>query len=313
MVAASVPIPSYPDTSRVLRGRDMLCFGHDWSGDPLSKTHLMRLLARDNRILWINSIGYRAPTASARDLRPHRQQAQGRRRAGARRSSPTSSSSTRSPSRRTASPGCATVNRELLSSRCGGRWTGSASAASSTGSSTPRAAVVAGALGEDLVVYYCVDEFTAFTGIPPQLVELERQLIRKADLVIVSSEKLRRTQVGATTRAPRWCATASTSTTSARRSRPRPGSRTTSPSLPRPVIGYFGLMAEDWIDIDLMVHVARHFSARLDGAARQGDDRHLAPHRAAQRPPPRPQAVRRRCRRTARASTSPSTRSPSTR
>jgi predicted ABC-type ATPase len=25
----------------------MLCFSHDWSGDPLSKTHLMRLLARD--------------------------------------------------------------------------------------------------------------------------------------------------------------------------------------------------------------------------------------------------------------------------
>src|SRR5437016_12759760 len=52
----------------VLRGRDMLCFSHDWSGDPLSKTHLMRLLARDNRVLWVNSIGYRAPTASRADL-----------------------------------------------------------------------------------------------------------------------------------------------------------------------------------------------------------------------------------------------------
>ena len=52
-----------------LRGRDMLCFSHDWNGDPLSKTHLMRLLAKDNRVLWVNSIGYRTPTASARDLR----------------------------------------------------------------------------------------------------------------------------------------------------------------------------------------------------------------------------------------------------
>src|ERR1700674_5189871 len=51
------------------KGRDMLCFGHDWSGDPLSKTHLMRILARENRVLWINSIGYRTPTASARDIR----------------------------------------------------------------------------------------------------------------------------------------------------------------------------------------------------------------------------------------------------
>ena len=52
-------------TPDVLRGRDMLCFSHDWSGDPLSKTHLMRLLARDNRVLWVNSIGYRAPNWEA--------------------------------------------------------------------------------------------------------------------------------------------------------------------------------------------------------------------------------------------------------
>lgn len=53
--------------SGVLRGRDILCFSHDWSGDPLSKTHLMRLLARDNRVLWVNSIGYRTPTVSKAD------------------------------------------------------------------------------------------------------------------------------------------------------------------------------------------------------------------------------------------------------
>src|ERR1700722_13937893 len=51
-----------------LVGRDMLCFSHDWTGDPLSKTHLMRLLSRDNRVLWVNSIGYRAPTVSKADV-----------------------------------------------------------------------------------------------------------------------------------------------------------------------------------------------------------------------------------------------------
>src|SRR5258706_11483778 len=51
-----------------LRGRDMLCFSHDWTGDPLSKTHLMRLLARENRILWVNSIGNRTPTVSKADI-----------------------------------------------------------------------------------------------------------------------------------------------------------------------------------------------------------------------------------------------------
>src|SRR5215210_9409030 len=52
----------------LLRGRDIVCFPHDWTGDPLSKTHLMRLFARDNRVLWVNSIGLRAPTASKADI-----------------------------------------------------------------------------------------------------------------------------------------------------------------------------------------------------------------------------------------------------
>src|SRR6516165_5244226 len=51
-----------------LTGRDLLCFSHDWTGDPLSKTHIMRILARDNRVLWVNSIGYRAPTVSKADV-----------------------------------------------------------------------------------------------------------------------------------------------------------------------------------------------------------------------------------------------------
>src|SRR5262249_19082195 len=54
--------------TNALRDRDILCFSHDWSGDPLSKTHLMRLLARKNRILWVNSIGYRTPSATKADL-----------------------------------------------------------------------------------------------------------------------------------------------------------------------------------------------------------------------------------------------------
>src|SRR3954463_8163866 len=52
----------------ILHGRDILCFSHDWTGDPLSKTHLMRVLSRDNRILWINAIANRMPTTSTKDL-----------------------------------------------------------------------------------------------------------------------------------------------------------------------------------------------------------------------------------------------------
>src|SRR3954447_22953614 len=59
----------YSSTSQnTLVGRDILCFSHDWTGDPLSKTHLMRLLARNNRVLWVNSIGYRTPSLNKADV-----------------------------------------------------------------------------------------------------------------------------------------------------------------------------------------------------------------------------------------------------
>ena len=192
MVAAT-PLASQPEPTSVLRGRDMLCFGHDWTGDPLSKTHLMRLLARDNRVLWINSIGYRAPAASARDIRRIFEKL----RAAA---TPVAEVERNifvlNP---LAIPAyhvdaLQRVNRELLRYQV---WR----AMDRLGFSrvvnwvfNPTASVVAGSLSEDLVVYYCVDEFTAFSGVPARLVELERRLLRGADLVIVSSEALYRSK-----------------------------------------------------------------------------------------------------------------------
>src|SRR4028118_571818 len=57
-----------PRTADVLRGRDIVCFSHDWSGDPLSKTHIVRVLAHENRVLWVNSIANRMPTAAKKDF-----------------------------------------------------------------------------------------------------------------------------------------------------------------------------------------------------------------------------------------------------
>jgi glycosyltransferase involved in cell wall biosynthesis len=236
----------------------MLCFGHDWSGDPLSKTHLMRLMAKDNRILWINSIGYRAPTASARDL----SRIVNKLKAFA------------EPVREVEHnifvlnplaipaygvPAMRVVNRELLRLQVYRAMRGLGFSRPINWVFNPTAAVVAGALGEDLVVYYCVDEFTAFTGIAAQLIELEGQLIRKADLVVVSSEKLLKTK---SDRNPNTVLVRHGVVFDHFKKALAP--ETVVPAdiakLPKPVIGYFGLMAEDWIDIDLMIHVAKHFS-----------------------------------------------------
>ena len=53
----------------MIRNESIICFAHDWNGDPTSKTHIMRILSEKNRILWVDSIGMRRPTVSGRDAR----------------------------------------------------------------------------------------------------------------------------------------------------------------------------------------------------------------------------------------------------
>ena len=44
-----------------MRGESIVCLAKDWDDDPTSNTHVMRELARHNRVLWINSIGMPSP------------------------------------------------------------------------------------------------------------------------------------------------------------------------------------------------------------------------------------------------------------
>src|SRR6266850_2041280 len=53
----------------MLEGKDIICFSNDWDSDPLSKKHIMVRLAKNNRVLWINSFGLRRPNATASDLK----------------------------------------------------------------------------------------------------------------------------------------------------------------------------------------------------------------------------------------------------
>jgi len=247
------------DPARVLRGRDLLCFSHDWSGDPLSKTHLMKLLAKDNRVLWVNSIGYRAPTATAADLGRAWRKLQA---AASPLTEPLPNLHVLSPLAVPAwgSPAARAFNKRFL------RWQVLRAMRKLRFRDpvnwvfNPAAAVLAGTLGEDRVVYYCVDEYTAFAGVPSEsLIELERGLLRRADLVVVSAERLLRSKRRYNPRAVlvrhgvdfdhfRKALDPATEVPAEVR------------DLPRPVIGYFGLMSADWVDAPLLEATARHFS-----------------------------------------------------
>jgi len=233
----------------MLENGSIICFAHDWDGDPTSKTHIMRILAKRNRVLWVNSIGMRRPTATRADLG---RMARKLRRSfgGCREVEPNlyviDPLAIPLPDSRLA----AGVNAALLerSLRRAARRLGMERPI--LWSFMPNVGGLIGRLGERLVIYHCVDEYSAFTGVPAEaLKRMEADLIRRAHVVLTSSEKL--------------CAE--------RRSLNREThfvshgvdvdhfSKALDPAtkipedlreLPRPVIGFFGLIA-DWVDLEV--------------------------------------------------------------
>lgn len=240
--------------------RDMLCFSHDWSGDPLSKTHLMRLLARrGHRVLWVNSIGYRTPSLKARrDLSRIVRKLQAA-------AEPIREVE---PNLFVISPlvipawgqrAIQAMNARLL------RWQVKRAMrllkfkAPLNWVFNPAAGILAGSLGESSIVYYCVDEYTAFTGVnSAALTAIESDLMSRANLIIVSAEKLLSTKTSPHARTVlvrhgvdyEHFRTALDETTQVPKALQ---------NLPRPIIGYFGLIAEDWVDVPLLRKIAEAF------------------------------------------------------
>ncbi len=239
-----------------MRGRDILCFSHDWTGDPLSKTHLMRVLSRDNRILWINAIANRMPTASSKDVSRIFRKLK----------------AFTEPVREVeknifvlnplAIPtyGSAAVrrfNQSFLLSQVKSAMRKLKFQKPVNVVFNPAAGLLAGRLGEESLIYYCVDEYTAFTGAAAGLREIEEELFRKSELVVVSAEKLleSKRKYNPNTFLIRHG-------TDWRHFRKALDEETQIPeqikNLPKPVIGFHGLLA-DWVDFELIKKIAAHF------------------------------------------------------
>jgi glycosyltransferase involved in cell wall biosynthesis len=239
-----------------LAGRDVLCFSHDWTGDPLSKTHLMRLLARRNRVLWVNSIGYRSPSATPSDLKRmiHKLIAAGR---------PVTEVE---PNIFVLNPLAIPIHGRRWAAAINRRWLGVQVRAAMRRLGfrrpinwvfNPAAALVAGTLGEEKIIYYCVDEYAAFAGVNSEsLARLEKKLLHQADLVVVSSEQLFRSKSPSNpaTILVRHGVDFDHFSTALKPQTPIPDDIA---HLPRPIIGYFGLISRDWVDIQLLAHLAQ--------------------------------------------------------
>jgi glycosyltransferase involved in cell wall biosynthesis len=256
LVSYAAEKKSKPDAG-ALRGRDILCFSHDWTGDPLSKTHLMRVLSKDNRILWINAIANRMPTTSSKDLSRIYKKI----RAFAEPVTEVEPNIFLLNPLAIPAYGNKTIvslnQRSLVRQvKKAMRKLGFADVINMV--FNPAAGMIAGKLGEKELLYYCVDEYTAFTG-SSALKEIEENLFRISELVVVSAEKLydSKKKFNPNTHIIRHG-------TDWRHFRTALDPATVVPAeiadLPRPIIGFHGLLA-DWVDFELIRKTAEHFSA----------------------------------------------------
>jgi glycosyltransferase involved in cell wall biosynthesis len=119
----------------------------------------------------------------------------------------------------------------------------------------PHLANVAGQLGEQLTVYYCIDDYASLPDLDAEAVRsMDDELTRRADLVFVASETLlarKRELNPATFLSPHGVDYAHF----ARAQDPALATPADIAGLPRPIVGFFGLI-ERWIDLDLVAYLA---------------------------------------------------------
>ena len=234
----------------MIEGYDIICFSNDWEGDPLSKKHIMTRLARRNRILWVNSIGNRNPTASVKDAR----------RVAKKLKAFFSGCREVADNIHVISPVAIPFHGNAIARQINRRllvWTLRGAARKLgfqrpiTWTFLPSSADIVGRLGEQMVVYHCTDEFSQFSDHSRNAtLDSERRLIEKSDRVIVSAERLLSSKAKHNPDTRLVC-----HGVDVEHFRKACAPQTRIPEdiarIPGPVVGFFGLIA-DWVDLELI-------------------------------------------------------------
>jgi glycosyltransferase involved in cell wall biosynthesis len=247
----------------MLQGHDIVCISSiDWDFIWQGHQEIMATFAHQgNRVLFIENTGVRAPRLSDLPRLRHRLARWWQGTKGFRQVQPNvvvyAPVLLPFPYSRVAR----WINRRLLQ-RALDRWMRAAGFRRPlvwTFMPTPLALDVIHALDARLTVYYCIDDLSSSSPGARRIVHSETQLLRQADLVFVTSEKLRRRAAEHNPRVhlfpfgvdfPKF-----------ERARVDPdGSPDDLRALPRPVAGYVGGLHQ-WVDQDLLAALAERLPA----------------------------------------------------
>ena len=236
--------------------RGIVYFGNDWLAENrTSSHHIATRLAKVAPLLYVSSPGMRAPQASGRDLKRLLRKL---------------AATLRPPQRLDDGLWHCTVP-QLPFRRLPGvdrlnRWFGTWAVRRALRKAgigkriawfvVPHPGFLAGHLGEDLCVYYCIDDYAAHPGVDAALIGArDDALSRRADLVFVAPPSLveaKRALNANTVFSPHGVDVA----LFARAAEPSTVVADGARDLARPVIGYFGSLHE-WIDFELIEWLAR--------------------------------------------------------
>lgn len=239
-----------------MRGRDIVCFANDWNAPPTGKHHLMRLLARENEVLWVESAGMRTPSLGSRsDARRILTKARRFFRPA----------STVESNLRVLTP----PSLPLPSSAMARRINALAYRASLSGERrrtgrdgrplvwtfTPHVAPLIRWLEPESMIYYCVDRWSAFNEYDGELMERwGEEMCSRADVVLASARELVEL-CGRFTENVHYVPHGVDHPHFASALEPGP----VPPDLrriPEPRVGFFGLIHE-WVDLELLRRLAR--------------------------------------------------------
>ena len=234
----------------------IIAFSKDWHEDPTSNHHVLRELAKTRRVLWLNSLATRKPkVTSARDLgkikRKLREFGQGAVNVENDLwvATPLVLPLPQSEVAAKINRGILRLTIQALRKQLGidkfQLWT-----------FLPNTAPYVGTLGEDLSVYYCVDEWATFPGLDRQgTIQMERNLLERVDATFTTSLALRdkkREYCRSTFLAPHGV-------DYAKFARAIDDSLAVPADLAAvrgPVIGFFGTL-RDFLDYELMAQIAK--------------------------------------------------------
>ena len=227
---------------------DWLVFGDDWGAHPSTTQHLVRHLPEGDRVVWVDSLGMRAPRFDVADLRRsaaklrsmvRRKPKSGRRppdhvRVVAPRVLPWHGH-----------PAAVAINRASLRASLGGALRSHGVSRAVALLSNPVGSLYLGDLPIEKTVYLRLDDYARLPGVDADLVApIEGRLLAEADAVVVTARALE-PDVGAGGRyhyLPQGVDTAHFGRVPAR-------------VPPGRVLGFFGLLAE-WVDFELVAAVA---------------------------------------------------------